>query len=133
MGLSHLNEYKFKHNSRDFLKPLCACTLGPETTFHYLLGRYLFQTEWRTLLNDIKEVDEHLITDHKNDLDQILLYENWRYRYDTNGMVLLSTIRFFIDSRRFDLLLFYFAFYVRQKLYLSLNKNLIFFFSFLIS
>ena len=128
MGLSHLNEYKFKHNFRDFLKPLCACTLGPETTFHYLLGCYLFQTEWRTLL-----IDEHLITDHKNDLDQILLCENWRYRYDTNGMILLSTIRFFIDSRMFDLLFFYFAFYVRQKLYLSLKENLFFFFSFLIS
>ena len=37
IGLSHLNEDKFKHNFRDFLNPLCACTLEPETTSHYLL------------------------------------------------------------------------------------------------
>ena len=77
MGLSHLNEHKFKHIFRDFLSPLCGCNLGPETTSHYLLQCHLFQTERRTLLNDIKEIDEHIIIDHKSDLDQILYY-----RYD---------------------------------------------------
>ena len=50
-GLSHLNEHKFKHNFRDFLNALCACNLGPETTFHYLLRCHLFQIEQRTLPN----------------------------------------------------------------------------------
>ena len=58
MDLPHLNEYKFKHNFRDVLKPLCACTLEPETTFHYLLWCHFLQTEWRNLLNDIKKNDE---------------------------------------------------------------------------
>ena len=57
-------------------------------------------TEWRTLLNDIKEIDEHIITD----LDQILLYGNKRYRCDTNRMS-LSTINFCI-YKRFQLSLF---------------------------
>ena len=35
MGLSHWNEHKFKHNFCDFLNPLCACNLEPETTSHY--------------------------------------------------------------------------------------------------
>ena len=34
---------------------------------------------------ELKEIDEQIITGHKNDLDQILLYGNWRYRYDTNN------------------------------------------------
>ena len=51
LGLSHLNEHKFKHNFRDFLNALCACNLGPETTFHYLLRCHLFQIEQRTLPN----------------------------------------------------------------------------------
>ena len=63
-GLSHLNEHKFKHNFRDFLNPLCACNLGPETTYHYLLRCHLFQTEWRTLFNDIKDTDKNTATDH---------------------------------------------------------------------
>ena len=63
-GLSHLNEHKFKHNFRDFLNPLRACNLGPETTSHYLLRCHLSQTEWRTLFNDIKEIDKNISTDH---------------------------------------------------------------------
>ena len=62
--------------------------------------------EWRIVLNDIKEIDENIVTEHKNDLDQILLYENGCYRYETNRMILLSTIKFCIDSKRFDLPLF---------------------------
>ena len=104
-GLSHLNEHKFKHNFRNFLNPLCACNLEPETTSNYFLRCHLFQTERRTLLNDIKEIDENIVTDHKNDLDQGLLYGNERYRYNTNRMTLLST-KFCIDSKRFDLPLF---------------------------
>ena len=69
MGLSHLNEHKFKHNFHDFLNPLCACNLKPETASHYLLWYHLFQTERRTLLNDIKEIDENIVTEHKSDLD----------------------------------------------------------------
>ena len=69
MGLSHLNEHKFKHNSCDFFNLLCACNLEPEATSHYFLRCKLFQIERRTLLNDIKERDEHIIVDHKNDLD----------------------------------------------------------------
>ena len=73
MGLPHLNEHKFKHNFRNLHNLPCACNLEPETTSHYLLRCHLFQTERKTLLNDIKEIDEHIITDDKIDLDQILL------------------------------------------------------------
>ena len=48
----------------------------------------------RTPFNDIQETNKHIITDHKNDLDQILLYGNECCRYDTNKIILLSTISF---------------------------------------
>ena len=66
MGLSHLNEHKFKYNFSDLLNPLCACNLEPETTSHYLLWCLLLQMERKTLLNDTKEIVENIITDHKN-------------------------------------------------------------------
>ena len=72
LGLSYLNEHKFKHNFRDFLNLLCSCIVKPETTSHYLLRCHLLQIEWRTLFNYIKEIDEHITTDDKN---QILLGE----------------------------------------------------------
>ena len=109
MALSHQNEYKFKHYFRVFLNPLCAFILEPETTSRYLLRCHFFQTERRTLLNDIKEIDEN-ISDHKSDLNQIYmgivygnLCGNGRNRYGTNRMVLLLTIKYCIDGKRFDL------------------------------
>ena len=94
MGLSHLNEHKCKHNFRDFLNPLCACSLEQETASHYLLRCHFFQKGRRRLLNDIKEIDEHHVSDHKNDLNQILLHGKGRYRYVTNRIILLSAIKF---------------------------------------
>ena len=105
-GLSHLNEHKFKHNFRYFLNPLCAYNLEPETISHYLLRCHLFQTERRILLNDIKNIEENIVTDHKNNLDQILLYGNGCYVDDTKRMILLSTINFCIDSKDFICLYF---------------------------
>ena len=70
---------------------------------------HLFQKERRTLLNDIKKIDENIKTDDKNDLDQ----GNGSYRYEASKIILLSTIKFFMYNKRFDLPLFLFAFYLR--------------------
>ena len=70
LGFSHLNQHKFRHNFRDFLNPLCECKLEPEATSHFLLRCHLFQVERTTFLNDIKEIDGHIITDNASILDQ---------------------------------------------------------------
>ena len=101
-----MNEHKFEYNFRDFLNPLCACNLKPEKTSHYLLRCHLFQIERRAPLNDIKEIDELNLTDHKNDLDLILLYGNERYR---DAPLEWFYYKFCIDSKSFDLLLFQFV------------------------
>ena len=103
LGFSHLNEHKFRHNFRDFLNPLCECKLEAETTSHFLLNCHLFQVERTTVLNDIKETDESIISDNTSNLDQILLYGNENYNHDTNKKILLSTIKFCIDSKTFDM------------------------------
>ena len=41
LGLSHLNEHKFRHNFQDCLNPLCSCSLEVETTNHYFLHTLL--------------------------------------------------------------------------------------------
>ena len=103
LGFSYLNEHKFRHNFRDFLNPLCECKLEPETKSHFLLRCHLFQVERTTLLNDIKEIDERIISDNTSILDQILLYGNENYNHDTNEKILLSAIKLCIDSKRFDM------------------------------
>ena len=103
LDFSHLNEHKFRNNFRDYLNPLCECKLEPETTSHFLLRCHLFQVERTTLLNDIKEVDEQIISDNTSNLGQIFLYGNENYNHDTNKKILLSTIKFCIDSKRLDM------------------------------
>ena len=53
--------------------------------------------------NDIKEIDKRIISDNTSILGQILLYGNDNYNHDTNKKILLSTIKFCIDSKRFDM------------------------------
>ena len=55
-------------------------------------------------LNDIKEIDGK-ITDHKNVLDGNDAYNRCSI-FDTNRMILLSAIKFSIDSKSFHLPLF---------------------------
>ena len=60
-----------------------------------------------TLLYDIKEIAERIISENASILDQIFLYGNNNYNHDTNEKILLSTIKFYIDSKRFDMPLFF--------------------------
>ena len=86
------NEKKFKHSYCDFLNPLYSSNKKPETKSNYLLCRHLFHVGQRTSLNlNIKEIDEHFITYHENNLDKILFYGNGSFNYDTKGMILLVT------------------------------------------
>ena len=55
-GSFHLNEHKLKHNFHVFINLLCVYYLEPETTSHYLLRYHIFQIRWRTLFNNIKEI-----------------------------------------------------------------------------
>ena len=103
LGFSHLNGHKFRHNFRDFLNPLCERKLEPEAKSHFLLRCHLFQVERAILHNDIKEIDERIISDNTSMLDQILLYGNDNYNHDTNKKISLSTIKFCIDSKRFEM------------------------------
>ena len=35
LGLSHLNEHRFKHNFKNCINPICACSLEVKSTKHF--------------------------------------------------------------------------------------------------
>ena len=61
LGLSHLNEHRFKHNFDDFINPLCTCSLDIESTVHYFLHCNYYNSARISLLNNLNFVDRSLI------------------------------------------------------------------------
>ena len=62
LGLSHLNEHRFKHNFNDCINPLCTCSLDIESTVHYFLLCNYYNSARISLLNNLKLVDRTLVS-----------------------------------------------------------------------
>ena len=54
LGLSHLNEHKFKQNFQDCVNPLCSCSLEIESLSHLFLYCHHFTSIRATLLDDLQ-------------------------------------------------------------------------------
>ena len=54
LGLSHLQEHRFRHNVQDGLSPLCSCSLKIQHTSHYLLQCHHFSHHHVVLMNSVK-------------------------------------------------------------------------------
>ena len=102
LGLSHLQEDKFKHNFQDTVNPLCSCSIEAESTSHYFLRCHFFDTLWATLTEDLRNTDSHLRTPRNENLTNILLYGNKIYDDKSNQIILLHIIWYIEDSQRFD-------------------------------
>ena len=92
LGLSHLQEDKFKHNFQDTVNPLCSCSIEAESTSHYFLRCHFFDTLWATLTEDLRNTDSHLPTPRNENLTNILLYGNKIYDDKSNQIILLHII-----------------------------------------
>ena len=62
LNFSHLNEHKFHYNFRDTFNPLCSCNTETETTSHYLLRCHLFSEKRTKLLENLKNLDNTLLS-----------------------------------------------------------------------
>ena len=54
LGLSHLNEHRFRHNFQDCLNPLSSCSLEVESNIHFFLHCQHFIQSRQTLLDSVK-------------------------------------------------------------------------------
>ena len=61
LGLSHLHDHKFKHSFQDSLNPICNYGTDVETTTLYLLHCPLFSDERLILINNIRNIDNHVL------------------------------------------------------------------------
>ena len=105
LGLSHLNEHKFKNNFQDTLNPLCTCGCDVENTCHFLIYCSNFLTERTTLLNEITNIDSNILNQADATINKTLLFGNSKYSNEVNLQILNASVDFILTSKRFDELL----------------------------
>ena len=101
LGLSHLNEHKFRHNFADCVNPLWSCSIEPETTLHFFLHCHNFLNIRRKLFDKIKLLDETLLQLKDQSLLTVLLFGSKIYNEQVNVQILNASIDYIIDSDRF--------------------------------
>ena len=57
LGLSHLQEHKFKHSFQDTLNPLCNSVMDVESSTHFLLQWPSYINETCTLMSNLNRIN----------------------------------------------------------------------------
>ena len=102
VGLSHLNEHRFRHNFQDFLNPLCSCSLEVEDTTHYLLHCHHFSHLRINLMDNVKTICNDFETMSDNAKRDLLLYGDPRFDENKNRFILQETLSYIKNSERFS-------------------------------
>ena len=61
LGLSHLNEHRFRHNFKDCINPLCCGSLEGENTLHFFLYCQHYSTFRMGLMNKVNHCVDHFV------------------------------------------------------------------------
>ena len=102
LGLSHLNEHRFRHNFENCVNPLCSCSLETEDTLHYLLHCHHFSQHRLVLMNSVISVRNNFESLSDNNKKEILLYGDSRLDNNNNKFILEATINYIKNSERFS-------------------------------
>ena len=106
LGLSHLNDHKFRHNLQDCLNPLCLCKSEIESTRYSL---FIIRT---ILLDTIKKITNISVSNLSDEyLVSHLMYGNPSYSFQENKEITKASIKFIQSSERYVLLYHYFVLY----------------------
>ena len=106
LKFSHLNEHKFRHNFKDALSPMCGCGSKTETTDHFFLRCPFFAINKQKLLHDLLKIDPSLRNLKDELLLDMILYGSGKYNDTVNKEILLHTISFINNTKRFERPLF---------------------------
>ena len=102
LGLSHLNEHRFKHNFNDCVNPLCKCSLDIESRVQYFLDYNYYNSARVSLLNNLNSVDKTLLSLSDLSLVNVLLYGGPQFDDSQNAYILDSSIKYILISERFS-------------------------------
>ena len=102
LGLSHLNEHKFRQNFQDCLNSLCSCSLEIETTNHFFLHFHYHNDIRKILLDTVKKITKKCLSDFSDEaLVNLPPYGNSIYSIEENKEVIKAFINVILSSQRF--------------------------------
>ena len=102
LGLSHLNEHKFKHNFKDCVNPLCSCSLETESPSHFFLHCHYFTNINSSLLDDLKSIDVNISSFPNSEILELLPYISLKFDLNQNTKILISSVGFILKSERLN-------------------------------
>ena len=92
LGLSHLNEHKFRHNFADCVNPICSCSIELETSLHFFMHCHNFLNSRRKLFDKIKLLDETVLQLNDESLLTVQLFGSKIYNEQVNVQILNASI-----------------------------------------
>ena len=98
LGLSHLRDHKFRHCFQDTLNPLCDCGNDTEITTRFFLHCPSFHILRQTLLNNIRNINEKILSHGEEQLIQTFLFGNPNFSLAVNRLILNATIEYLIST-----------------------------------
>ena len=106
LGLSHLNEHRFRHNLKDCINPLCFCSLEVEYMVHFFLHCHHYSTLCMGLMNKVNQIDENFSYLSDENKVSLLLYGDSRFDDNKNNFILSASITYILETERFSTSLF---------------------------
>ena len=105
---SHLGDHKFRHNFQDCdcVSPMCYCGQDIETTTHFLLHCPSQDCARKTLFDKINQISGTILRQSDPTTTKILLFGDNKLDFETNKVLLMSTIEFISLTERFSCPLF---------------------------
>ena len=102
LGLSHLNEHRFRYNFQDCLNPSCSCSLEVESITHFFLHCHHFNQFCQTLLDSVKRIVNSISILTDDALVNPLLYGSQNYNFEENSKIIKVSIKYILSTERFS-------------------------------
>ena len=103
LGLSHLNEHKFKYNFQNCLNPLCSWklksnSLEVESTIHFFLHCHFFYQFWQILVETVEKIIKDISHLNNDLLVNQLMYGNLSYSFEGKIKIINASIKYVLDK-----------------------------------
>ena len=106
LGLSHLNEHKFKHGFNDTINPICIFGGDIDSINHFFFHFPKYCEARKALFDNIESIDKVLWSQTESLLTHLLLFGDPKRNSNVNTFILNSAAEIIWSSGRFNRLMF---------------------------